>query len=65
MRSAIVLAALVAVVSFVAAPARAQVGTVFKEKDLSEAALVDALTPEPTLRLRSIRVAPSADAPPA
>ena len=65
MTSPTVLAALVAAFSFLVPQALAQVGTVFKEKDLSEAALVDALTPEPTLRLRSIRVAPSADATPA
>jgi outer membrane protein OmpA-like peptidoglycan-associated protein len=65
----IVAAVLLTITSFVApkasAQSQAEVGKVFTTKDINEAALVDALTPEPTLRLRSIRVRPSEDATPA
>lgn len=40
--------------------AQSQVGRVFKEKDVSENALIEALTPEQTIRTRSIRVRPGA-----
>ncbi|MCL4746878.1 MAG: OmpA family protein [Burkholderiaceae bacterium] len=56
---AIMLTALV----FAVPPAWGQVGKIFKDKDITEGALVDALTPEPTVRTRSIRVQPSSGAP--
>jgi outer membrane protein OmpA-like peptidoglycan-associated protein len=44
--------------------ARAQVGPVFKEKELNEAAIIDALVPEDPVKLRSIQVRPTPGSPP-
>ena len=38
-------------------------GVLFKEKDVNEAALIEALTPEPTVRTRSIKVRPNSPSP--
>ena len=38
-------------------------GVVLKEKDVTEAALIDALTPETTVRTRSIKVRPNSPSP--
>jgi outer membrane protein OmpA-like peptidoglycan-associated protein len=43
--------------------ALAQAGTVLKEKDVNESALVNMLTPEPQMRTRSIRVTRDNQAP--
>ena len=38
-----------------------QGGVILKDRDVSESALIDALTPEPKFRTRSIQVSPSSD----
>jgi outer membrane protein OmpA-like peptidoglycan-associated protein len=45
------------------ANAQAPAGALFKEKDVTESGLIDALTPEPTVRTRSIKVRPNSPAP--
>jgi outer membrane protein OmpA-like peptidoglycan-associated protein len=47
------------------ANAQAPAGTLFKEKDVTESGLIDALTPEPAVRTRSIKVRPNSSASPA
>ena len=59
MKRRITIAALAAAALAAAPGAWAQVGTVFKEKELTEAAIIDALAPEDPVKLRSIQVRPA------
>lgn len=53
----------IALLALVHASSYGQGGVLLKDKDVSEAALIDALTPERQFRTRSIRVTPDNDGP--